>query len=580
MNLGLGSRAHNAAVRVRRAQQKLSAFNPDRNGILSGTLTLFLGGCLIAAMIVFGYHWVTLANDDHGSLRKIEHIQSEYNSIAAYVGNFTTECNCTGVNITYPHEFADNNFTIYNAVVPSAILQYSADNITDFVTRTLSVRNESGTVALVSDIPTYPHVFLDNEFTVVHYADTNMKVMLNCSMVMPEHTVLLTVPDSSGIIACYSDIPVPTSVFLDDVFAVENALVTSKEVQLNVAMVGSGNNVTMYVQDSDGRIAYLSDIVYSNGTYSESVFYLFSSLDYSAIARFNVSAYVSSGNITRLQIRNGTGGTIAYVDQAEIYVDVVITSSRLFPSVAYEGVSTLTALGVTQVEIWLCGGGGGGGGSLDSTNSGGGGGSASGVEMFYSNNVGSLFSTLNCTIGAGGSGGTGSTTTPTDGSDGGTTSVVGIPIGDSSFLEVYGYGGGGGLSNGTGGAGGGSGSAAAGSTPGTAGSEGGLAGGDSATPGGFRYPWHAGSGGGEATVADGANWYGGGAGGTNGGGATGGGGGGGGLKGTGGDGGTNLNDNGANGGYCAGGGGAAFTDSTNSGGAGGDGWIMIRYWVI
>lgn len=579
MDFNAAPRYYTEAMRRRRAQKQMEANNPDRYGRVSTAAIIIAFGLLIGAIAVFTYHWVRIANENGETREAIDALRVEFDVIEAFVANFTTDCNCTGVNITFPTEFADNNFTIFDGGDPSSLLQFNANNITAGFLRRQTVQNVSGIVAYLSDIPTFPTVFLDSEFTIFNALDNSKKMMFNCSVISTGTTRIMTAQDQSGTIAYLADIPVPTSVFEDDVFAVQNAVDNSKEVQLDVSMVGSGFNVTMFIQDADGTIAFLDDIVDSNGTFSDLAFLIFHDLDPTAGAQFNVSANVSPGMTTVMTIQN-SNGTIAYVDQASVYIDVTITSDRLFPSLAVEGESTLTDLGVTQLQIWMCGGGGGGGGSLDSTNSGGGGGSSSGVEKFFVDNAASFFSALNCTVGLGGAGGTGSTTTPTNGADGGTTSVIGIPLGEESFLELFAYGGGGGQSNGTGGAGGGSGSAASGNNPGAAGSEGGLAGGEAGVSGAFRYPWHAGSGGGEATVNDGAPWYGGGDGGSNGGGATGGGGGGGGLFGTGGDGGVNLNDDGDNGGPCAGGGGAAFTDSSNVGGDGGDGQIIIRYWII
>lgn len=564
------------------AQNQMRRNNPDRQGRLSTGAIIICIGLLIAAIAVFTFHWVRIANEDAQSRREIDNILDEIDSIEMFLANFSTVCNCTGVNVTAPTEFADNNFTIFNAADPSKILRHSLDNVTTMSLQILTIQNVSGTVAYLQDIPTFPTVFLDSEFTVVNVLDQTKAVMVNCSFIGNGTTVILTIQDASGVIAYLSDIPVESSVFEDDVFAVQNALDTSKEMQFEIAMVGSGFNVTMTVQDASGTIAYLSDISNGNGTFSDAVFAVFFNGDPSSLAFLDVSTLVGAGQISVMTVQN-TNGTIAYLSDVNIYVDVTINSTRNFPDPSFEGASTLLELGVTQVQVWMCGGGGGGAGGNGGTNSGGGGGSASGVEKFTVDNPATLFSVLNCTIGAGGAGGVGSTTTPTAGSDGGTSSVIGVPLGETSFFEVYGFGGGGGLVNGTGGAGGGSGSAANGNTPGSAGTEGGLTGGVPSIElgkGGLRYPWHAGSSGGEALVIDGAPWIGGGDGGSNGGGATGGGGGGGGMFGTGGDGGAGLNLDGDPGGFCAGGGGAGTTDSTNNGGDGGDGLIIIRYWVI
>lgn len=573
-------------MQQRRRQQAIRQRNwnnPDWKGRLSVGAIIVAFGLLIGAIAVFTFHWVDIANEDAETRRGIDALQVEFNQLNSTFANISVECNCTGINVTFPTEFADNEFTIFNAIDPSKLLRHSLDNITAAALQLLTVQNRSGVVAYLQDIPVFPTVFLDSAFTVVNALDNTKAVMLNCSVIGAATTRTMTVQDASGVIAYLSDIPVPTSVFQDDEFAVRNAVDTSKEMMLDVSVVGSGINVTMTIQDADGTIAYLSDLPTGNGTFSDAEFAVVSNSDPTALVRLDVSTFVSPSATSVMTVQDGNG-TIAYLDQTNVYNDVIINSSRNFPDPAFESASTLSELGVTQIQIWLCGGGGGGAGGDGASSSGGGGGSGSGVEKFFVDNVGSLFSVLNCTIGAGGAGGTGSTTTPTNGGDGGVTSVIGVPLGETSFLEVFGYGGGGGQTNGTGGAGGGSGGSASGNTPGSAGNEGGLAGGVLGIEdgkGALRYPWHAGSAGGQALVLDGAPWIGGGDGGLNGaGGAAGGGGGAGGLFGTGGDGGAGLNADGDDGGTCAGGGGAGTTDSSNSGGAGGNGLVHIRYWMV
>lgn len=590
MEYNVGDYNRQQQIRLQQVQRRMIQHNPDYMGHLSSGIMVLIFGLMLGASAVFAYEWWLVSQKSDQTGVGIHQLQSEYNSLALYVGNFSTRCNCSvngtqaDANVTFPTEFGSSNFSLYNSVVTSKILRFNLDGLGGGGGGTLNLlsQNRSGEVALVDDLPTYPHQFLDTVFTLVNSDDpTGKRGRFNTSLISSATTRILGIPDQSGVIARTVDIPIPTSVFAASEFAVKDSSDQTKEMMFDLDTMSAGTNVTIAVPDADGTIACRSDLPPINASFSDAVFSIDSTLNDMDTVRFDVSSQVPTGTVSVMSVQaSPQNGTIAYSDQVQVYIDVTINSSRTFPDSAFEGVSTLEALGVTQLQIWLCGGGGGGGGSDGGTTAGGGGGSGSGIEKFFVDNAADLFSSLTCTIGAGGIAGIGSTSSPTMGGDGGTSSVVGVSkAGVSSFLEIYGYGGGGGQFNGTGGAGGGSGGSAVGEKRGGAGTEGGLAGGIPGDPGAFRYPWHAGSGGGQSLIYDPAPWYGGGAAGTNGG-ATGGGGGAGGMFGTGGDGGVSLNNYGIAGGRCAGGGGAALTDSANAGGAGGDGRIVIRYWTI
>lgn len=589
MEFGVGDYDFAHAQEMRRARQRLVRNNPDYHGWLSGGMILLAYGLLIAAAIVLGYQWRHSASEDAQTRKAIDALRQSTTQLTASVAALDPTCttceNSVNTTVSYPTEFADSSvFTIYSSTTEdTARLRFELDQLANGSDITLVSQNRSGVVGYVSNLPTYPSTFFESEFTLVNVDDATKLLMFNLSLISGATTRVLTVPDQSGVIALLDDITAPTSVFIDEELAVQNALDTDKELQFDVSLVVPlDTNVTLVVPDASGTIALRSDLPPLNATFSDAEFAVISNTDPTAQVLFDVSSLVPSSSVSVLTVQAEPllNGTIAYSDQVDVYVDVTLNSSRSFPHPDFEGATTLLELGATQIQLWGCGGGGGGGGADGSSTSGGGGGSGSAFEKFLIDNVGQLFTALNCTIGQGGAGGAGSTSSPTAGQDGGTTSVVGIPTGSrNGFLELFAYGGGGGQVNGTGGAGAGSGSAATGALAGTAGNEGGLAGGSPGAPGGFRYPWHAGSGGGQSLIYDPAPWHGGGDAGANGG-ATGGGGGAGGLFGTGGDGGVSLNDNGLPGGVCAGGGGAAFTDSSNVGGSGGDGQIVIRYWLV
>lgn len=568
-------------------QRRLDELNPDKHGQVSWAVIVGIFGVLVAASAIFTFYWITLSQQNVQAEKDIQSLEAEYLSLLLIVGNFSTQCNCSQFNITFPVTFSDAAFHLFDAVDPSKLAKFDVSSlVSPFSQSQLIIQDANGTVAYLGDIPAFPTTFLDDAFTVENAVDGTKKVMFNCSLISLASISLLTIQDASGTIAYLSDIPAPTSVFVDNVFTVQNAIDNSKKVQLFVGLVTTATTQTMTIQDASGTIAYLSDIpIANNGSFADDAFRVQQTLDPTAEVALDLSL-VTPGLVSVMTVQ-ATSGTIAYLSDAVAFVDVHINTTRTFPDVGHEGVSSLAALGVTQLQIWVCGGGGGGGGGGDG--GGGGGGSSSAVELFFVGDAATLFTNLSCIIGGGGAGGDGSggVLGGFHGDDGNTTSVIGNAVSSlGGFLELFGYGGGGGLagdeSGGAAGAGGGSGGPAFNNSAGIAGIEGGLAGSLADLSGAFRYPWHAGGGGGGGGPGStaGSDWIGGGSGGATGITFSSGGGGAGSLFGTGGDGGPIENADGQDGGLCAGGGGSAGTVGVDFSGDGGDGHIFIRYWLL
>lgn len=145
--------------------------NPDRWGRASWFCVVIAFAMLIAAIVVFTFYWITIAQDDRASLKRIRDLREEYDALEAFVGNFSADCNCTGVNATFPVEFADDEFTIFNAADPTKLMRIDvSSNVSAGALQLLTIQDASGTVAYLSDIGTFPTVFLDDVFTVINAA--------------------------------------------------------------------------------------------------------------------------------------------------------------------------------------------------------------------------------------------------------------------------------------------------------------------------------------------------------------------------------------------------------------------------
>jgi hypothetical protein len=501
----------------------------DQNGALSWTMLVILGSMLVFSGIVFVILWTQLSEANRDTQKFIDRRMLDRQELEDFLDAFPTECDCDGVNFTFSTTFPDDEFVVFHAGDPTEETLIVFD-VTTFSTpgvfHTVSVRNESGFIAYLHDIPVYPTAFADDEFMLVHHLDNSKELVIDASDVLLASTVVLTFQDKSGEVAYLADIQPQHTVFKDDVFAVYNAADPTKEVQLYVGGLDPGMTVVMTVQNASGTIAYLANVTALQPDFDETEFMVVNTADPSKVVRLNVSALVSPGSTTTMTVQD-KNGTIAYVDQVAVFTDYDITESRMFPDMANEEVETLAELGATRVEVWLCGGGGGGlsislcpGDICAPVRNGGG--SGAGFDRFVIEYASDRFTQFNCTIGEGGvpiSGIEEPTAAQLAPGVGGTTVLEGIPNPSAlvaSGLLLEGFGGSNqeldtslpGNMNPYGGVGGSNGGPSVeGSRP--SGDLGGLPGAVGltigsgaiiATPGGVRYPWRAGSHGGSSAT--------------------------------------------------------------------------------
>jgi len=108
-------------------------------------------------------------------------------------------------------------------------------------------------------------------------------------------------PDKNGIVALISDLPVVTSVFLDDVFAVQNAVDITKEIMFYVSIVSTLTTRLFAWPNKDGTVALISDIVTLLGNttvFLDSTFAIENDPDMTKRAMFDASAIASATNRT------------------------------------------------------------------------------------------------------------------------------------------------------------------------------------------------------------------------------------------------------------------------------------------
>lgn len=99
--------------------------------------------------------------------------------------------------------FDDSTFFIYDNMTPSKKLAFQCSGISASTTRTLTVSDSNGTIALTSDIA---NTLDDSVFQIHNHADVTKLLAFDCSGISPMTTRTLTIPDASGTIALTSSI--------------------------------------------------------------------------------------------------------------------------------------------------------------------------------------------------------------------------------------------------------------------------------------------------------------------------------------------------------------------------------------
>lgn len=490
---------------------------PPREGNWGSFLAglTFLAFVLLAAWLGVGvWRFAIEARDRGNKLDDLRRLSTDIDNLINEVLNVSIPSNCTfdPGNITEPNRYPDDEFLLFDDLDPTAQMQYNASQLSLGQTVLLTSQNVSGTVAYLFNIEEQTATFQDDTFAVINDPDNTKVVMLDVSVVSAGFTRIMSVQNVSGVIAYLSDIPTFPSVFLDSEFTVVNAADNSKRVMLNCSGIGSGVTRIMTVQNKNGIIAYLSDLVNATGPpFADTDFRVFADGDPSADTRLDLSL-VSTSTFVVMTVQDRSG-TIAYLSDVVQIIEVVINQTRTFPDVANEGVATLAGLGdLTHLELTFCGGGGGACIGTSDGSGGGGGGAGATVQDFIILDPTSKFTRFNISLGAGG------LSNATDCRDtqagaGGTTSVVG----DSAagfYFELSAFGGAGGFGagfaanatiTGAGGGGGGHGGQGIGTAGGASGGLGGLSGtrgfvfADTCDafrqPGIFKFPWYSGGGG-------------------------------------------------------------------------------------
>jgi len=131
----------------RRGYEVLSdGLNPDLWGRSSIAALVIAFGLLLAATVVFTFLWITIANENRQSKKAIASLETEFEDLEAIVASFDFSCNCSGVNFTFPTEFADDEFHVFSDADTSKRIEFNADGISASTLQSLTIQDALGTI--------------------------------------------------------------------------------------------------------------------------------------------------------------------------------------------------------------------------------------------------------------------------------------------------------------------------------------------------------------------------------------------------------------------------------------------------
>ena len=196
-------------------------------------------------------------------------------------------------------------------LTPAFVTSYNRANVT--------VDSKGRVLFAVTNLDPNTTLFFDSNFAIFDDTNITRQMMFDCSGISVVTTRIMTVQDASGTIAYLSDIP---TVFLDNVFAVQNAVDPSKQVMLSVAGVSAATIRTLSIQDASGTIAYLSDFP---TTFFDDVFAILHQANPSQRAAFDASAI--SLATTRTFTTPNVNGILGLTSGAQQWTNKVLQSS-------------------------------------------------------------------------------------------------------------------------------------------------------------------------------------------------------------------------------------------------------------
>ena len=194
--------------------------------------------------------------------------------------------------------FADNVFRVYGSSDATKLVALEVDGLTTGTTRTVTIPDKNGTLAMTSDIvgPT----FADNVFRITGSADTSKLAAFEVDGFTTATTRTFTLPNADATVSCLSVAERYTGAkTFDDSTCI---LAGSSSGQVTLKAAASGGSVVATFKASSGTVMYTSDL----GTVDDSVFVVQDDGDATKQLAFQCSG-ITTGNKRTLTAPDASG---------------------------------------------------------------------------------------------------------------------------------------------------------------------------------------------------------------------------------------------------------------------------------
>src|SRR3990172_188241 len=164
------------------------------------------------------------------------------------------------------NDYDDDLFTVHLNTDYNKAFRFDAQLITTTLPtkRTYIVPNQNGTLALLTDIPTVSGTFVDDDFALTDASPNQDRIAkFQCAGITNGVTRTFTFPNQSGVLALITDIPPAGNAFSDDVFHiydnVTGDITNPKKLRFELDQMTADKTVTIRPLTSDNKIYDIPD---------------------------------------------------------------------------------------------------------------------------------------------------------------------------------------------------------------------------------------------------------------------------------------------------------------------------------
>jgi hypothetical protein len=162
-----------------------------------------------------------------------------------------------GTGAAQIQDFADDQFSIFNAADATKIATMDASSIATATTRVYTFPDKNGTFAMLSDITGAQNEFDDSLFRVFDDVDNTKKLAFQTAGISTGTTRTATWPDKSGTVAFLDDITTPGNTFPDDLFRVFDNVDNTKLLAFQLSGFTTATTRTWTWPDADDTVVGL-----------------------------------------------------------------------------------------------------------------------------------------------------------------------------------------------------------------------------------------------------------------------------------------------------------------------------------